>query len=82
MEYKESKGELFRRLRMVTLQELVKRSHGATCGAFEREVVVKRENAARAILLIKKSGFRFIGSGPAGIRGVKIWFIRRGLAGL
>ena len=67
---------------MLTMEQLMRRSHGATCGAFEREVVVKRENAARAIAIIKKRGFRFIGSGPVGTGGVKIWFISRGLAGL
>ena len=64
------------------MQDLIRKSHGATCGAFEREVVVKTINVPRAIAVIKKSGFQFIGSGPAGSGRTKIWFIRRGLAGL
>ena len=65
---------------MVTIQELVGRSKRATCGAFEKEVVVKRSNKAAAIALLKSKGFLFVGSGPAGRDSVKIWFVNRGAA--
>ncbi len=67
---------------MLTIEQLIRRSHRATCGAFEREVVVKSVNAPRAIAMIKKSGLMIIGSGSAGFGRTKIWFISRGLAGL
>ena len=65
---------------MVTIEELKARSKRATCGAFEREVIVSSEKAAQAIRLIKSKGLLFIGSGPAGFGKTKIWFVSRGAA--
>ena len=68
---------------MADLKHLMRMSSGATCGAFEREVIVPSGNAAQAISTIKSSGSHmFIGSGPAGTGRTKIWFIKRGFAGL
>ena len=68
---------------MPTLKELMGMSSGATCAAFEREVIVPSGNAAQAIKTIKaSSSHMFIGSGPAGMGRTKIWFINRGFAGL
>ena len=67
-------------LKMVNIQDLIRRSSGATCAAFERQVIVPTGNAAEAIRMIKASGSHmFIGSGPAGKGRTKVWFIRRGL---
>jgi len=65
---------------MVTLKQLMAQSSRATCGAFEREVVVKSSNKAAAVALIKEAGLRVIGTGEAGLGRTKI--IKRGLAGL
>lgn len=62
------------------MEQLRARSTKAVCGAFEREVIVKSENAAKAIATIKKHGFLYVGKGPAGLGRTKIWFVARGAA--
>ena len=65
---------------MVTIEQLRSRSKRATCGAFEREVIVDIRKAAEAVRIIKSKGFLFIGSGPAGFGKTKIWYVSRGAA--
>lgn len=63
---------------MVTIQQILARSTGATCGISEREVTVATKNLAAAISRLKSAGFHVIGTsynkGPT----KKIWFIRPG----
>ena len=69
-------------LKMIDVKQLVRRSHRATCGAFEREVNVPTSTKHIAIRRLKEKGFRVIGTSYNGGKTTKIWFISRGLAGL
>lgn len=60
-------------------KSLVKRSTKAVCGTFEREVTVRPENLKKNLKALREAGFQIVGTG---IHKRKIWFIRRGLAGL
>jgi len=56
------------------IQDIISRSSKAVCGAFEREVVVKKSNVANIKARLKAKGFIIVGTGPAGRDTTKIWF--------
>jgi len=60
------------------IKGLLARSHKATCGITEREVVVPRQMAPRRIAQLKQAGFYVIGTSHGQTPTKKIWFIRRG----
>lgn len=53
---------------------LLSRSTKATCGAFEREIVVRSEKVAETMRKLKSKGFIIVGLSPQGSRTRKIWF--------
>ncbi len=64
---------------MVTVQELLKRSHKATCGIMERELTVPTRIKNIAIQKLQDKGYNVIGTSLNGSRKTtKIWFIIRG----
>lgn len=65
---------------MVTVEELVKRSHRAICGATERELTVKTKLKGIAIRKLKEKGYRIVGTSYGGGETTKIWFVNRGSA--
>ena len=58
-------------------EDLLKRSHRATCGALEREVNVNPSNLLKAKIALKKKGFMIVGTSE---RKDKIWFVAPGAA--
>lgn len=59
------------------VKDLLARSHKATCGISEREVIVSNKMMGRRISQLEKAGFHVIGTSYGGAP-KKIWFIRRG----
>lgn len=60
------------------INTLVRQSQKAVCHPMEREIVVRKKQAAATVAKLRRSGFRIIGTGDAGPGAKKIWFIRRG----
>lgn len=59
---------------MVKIDSILRRSHPAVCGPFEKEVVVKKINVEAVKRALKKSGKFIVGTGPAGPTTTKVWF--------
>ena len=56
------------------MQKILNRSRRAVCGQSEREVIIKESDVERTKKILKKSGFVFVGKGPAGGKNKKVWF--------
>jgi len=65
-----------------SIRNLVRQSTKATCGAFERETVVRSENVIQKKLQLRKAGFTIVGTSEANGRTRKIWFVSPGLSAL
>ncbi len=64
---------------MKKIKNILAGSTPTTCGILEREIIVPKKKVEETIKTIKKSGFHFIGRGPAlNPNNKKIWFIRTG----
>ena len=57
-----------------SIKDILSRSSRAVCGAFEREVVVKKTNVANVKARLRAKGFIIVGTGPAGPNSRKVWF--------
>ena len=57
-----------------SIKDILSRSSKAVCGAFEREVVVKKTNVANVKARLRSKGFIIVGTGPAGANSIKVWF--------
>ena len=60
------------------IKDLLARSHPATCGVTEREVIVPKDMVAKRVVQLKQAGFHVIGKSGGQTPSKKIWFIRRG----
>ncbi len=65
---------------MITIKELLARSHRAICGATERELTVKTKLKGMAIRKLKEKGYRIVGTSYNGGETTKIWFVSPGSA--
>ena len=65
---------------MVTIKELLARSHRAICGATERELTVKTKLKGMAIRKLKEKGYRIVGTSYDSGDTTKIWFVSPGSA--
>lgn len=63
----------------LTFEKLKRRSSKAVCGAFEKEVIVKKENLNKAKQILKDKGFVIVGSGDTGFGKKKLWYNPAGL---
>ena len=63
---------------MVSVKEILNRSTSATCGVFEREVILKNKNVSVAKVMLRKKGFNIIGTSEPNGQTRKVWFIRSG----
>ena len=58
---------------------ILSRSTSATCGMFEREVVVASANVEETKKRLRSKGFIIVGTSELGGKTRKIWFVRRGM---
>jgi|TARA_R100000093_G_scaffold70867_2_gene45024 hypothetical protein len=56
------------------IKEILAQSKRATCGVFEKEVVVPNHKVAETKIRLKRSGFIIVGTGRAGPNTTKVWF--------
>ncbi|GAG35957.1 unnamed protein product [marine sediment metagenome] len=64
--------------KMPNVRDLVRRSHKATCGIMERELVVKTRLKGVAIRKLREAGYRILGTSYDSGDTTRIWFIMRG----
>ena len=57
-----------------SIQDILRRSSRAVCGAFEKEVVVRNPKVSSTKAMLKSKGFIIVGTGRAGPNSTKIWF--------
>ncbi|HEC40004.1 hypothetical protein LCGC14_0509370 [marine sediment metagenome] len=63
---------------MVDIENILRRSQSATCGVFEKEIVVQSNKVEETKRKLRNKGFRIIGTSESGRKTRKIWFIRPG----
>ncbi len=60
------------------VKDILARSHPATCGVTEREIITPKGDVAKTIRRLSSAGFYVIGTSHGQTLRKKIWFIRRG----
>ena len=63
----------------IKLDNILKKSTSATCGMFEREVVVASAKVDETKKRLRDKGFMIVGTSEPGGKTRKIWFVRRGM---
>ena len=63
---------------MVDIENILRRASSATCGVFEKEIVVQSSRVEETKRKLRSKGFRIIGTSEPGRKTRKIWFIRPG----
>ena len=64
---------------VIKLDKILRRSTSATCGIFEREVIVASPKVDETKRKLKGKGFMIVGTSEPNGKTRKIWFIRRGM---
>ena len=61
------------------IKNIIKSSTKAICGAFEREIIVDRDEVSLIKSKLKDKGYMIVGTGDAGFKKKKIWFNPKGM---
>ena len=65
-------------IRKKNVDDIIKRSHKATCGITEREVYIKAQELYPTVAKLERAGFNVIGTSFGKTPIKTVWFIRRG----
>ena len=68
----------------IDIDRIMKQSQRAICGAFEREIVVEKNQVEVVKKLLKSKGQMIVGTGGVGLSKTKkkIWYNPQGMVGL